>query len=64
MSRRMAYTARVVSPDGAVTTHLTRGGDARSALTNLRRQLLGRWSRIEVGLGEGTEFKALQEVSR
>ena len=60
---RHAYTARV-TVDGVVTTHLTRGSDARSALTNLRRQLVGPWKRIEVGLGEGESFRVLAEVSR
>ncbi len=62
--RRAAYTARVTGADGTVTTHLTRGSDAGTALTNLRRQLLGRWARIEVGLGEGAAFRALREVSQ
>lgn len=62
--RRAAYAARVTTADGIVTSHLTRGADARAALTNLRRQLLGRWQRIEVGTGEGTEFRVIAEVSR
>jgi hypothetical protein len=62
--RRLAYTARVHAADGTVTTHLTRGSDAGSALTNLRRQLLGRWSRIEVGTGEGEAFRVLMEVAQ
>ena len=63
--RRHAYVGRVYPLGGnVVVTHLTRGSDAGAALTNLRRQLLGRWSRIEVGLGEGAEFRMLQEVSR
>jgi hypothetical protein len=50
----------VTAADGTVT----RGSDAGAALTNLRRSLVGPWTRIEVGTGEGTEFKVLQEVSR
>ena len=57
------YTARVYSGH-AMTTHLTRGTTAGAALTNLRRQLVGPWQRIEVGLGEGAAFRALAEVSR
>lgn len=60
---RHAYTARVYSGH-AMTTHLTRGTTAGAALTNLRRQLVGPWTRIEVGLGEGAEFRMLAEVKR
>jgi len=62
--RRVPYTARVTAADGTVTTHLTRGSDAGAALTNLKRQMVGRWARIEVGLGEGDGFRALAETSR
>lgn len=62
--RRHAYSARVTAADGTVTTHLTRGSTAGAALTNLRRRLLCRWTRIAVGTGEGEAFKALQEVTR
>jgi len=62
--RRNPYTARVTAADGTVTTHLTRGTTAGAALTNLRRQLVGPWTRIEVGLGEGDAFRMLQGVER
>ena len=62
--RRLAYTARVVSATGAVTTHITRGSTAGAALTNLRRSLVGDWTRIEVGLGEGESFRMLEERTR
>ena len=60
---RHPYTARVYSGH-AMTVHLTRGTTAGAALTNLRRQLVGPWQRIEVGLGEGDAFRVLAEVSR
>ena len=62
--RRAAYTARVYSRDGIVTTHITRGCTASAALTNLRRSLVGPWVRIEVGLGEGDSFRFLAEADR
>ena len=61
---RAADTARVYGRDGSFVKFLTRGTTAGAALTNLRRSLVGPWVRIEVGLGEGTAFKVLQEVSR
>lgn len=64
MSGIYAYTARVWSRDGVLTTHLVPGSTAGCALTRLRRTRRGDWSRIEVGLGEGTAFRALAEVSR
>ena len=60
---RHAYTARVYSGH-AMTVHLTRGTTAGAALTNLRRQLVGPWQRIEVGLGEGDAFRLLEWVER
>lgn len=62
--RLSAYTARVTTTNGSVVECLTRGSDARAALTNLRRSRRGDWTRIEVGLGEGDSFRMLQETSR
>ncbi len=61
---RFSYTARVVTPCGAVVTHLVGGSTAGCALTVLRRSLKGAWRRIEVGLGEGDRFQLLEEVER
>lgn len=62
--RLHAYTARVYNAAGTFTTHLVRGSSATAALRNLRRQLVGPWLRIEVGLGEGDSFRWLAEVDR
>jgi len=64
MSGMYSYTARVWSRDGILTTHLVGGTTAGCALTNLRRQRRGDWTRIEVGTGEGPEFRMLTEVER
>ncbi len=61
---RAAYTARVYGRDGSFVKFLTRGSTAGAALTNLRRSLVGPWTRIEVGLGEGDAFRMLQGVER
>jgi hypothetical protein len=60
---RHAYTARVTAA-GVTTTHLTRGTTAGAALTNLRRQFVGPWQRIEVGIGEGDRFQLLEVEER
>lgn len=62
--RQFAYTARVVSTAGVLTTHLVNGSSALAALHNLRRSRRGDWSRIEVGTGEGEAFRILQECGR
>lgn len=64
MSGLYAYTARVWSLSGVLTTHLVSGSTAGCALTRLRRTRRGDWSRIEVGTGEGQEFRVLREVER
>jgi hypothetical protein len=62
--RRYSYTANVVTPCGAIVTHLVGGSSALAALHNLRRSLRGQWTRIEVGTGTGDSFRSLQEVER
>lgn len=64
MSATWAYTARVWSLSGVLTTHLVSGSTAGCALTTLRRSRRGDWTRIEVGTGENENFRPLQEVSR
>lgn len=59
-----AYTARVWNRDGILTTHLVSGQTAGCALTNLKRDRCGDWTRIEVGTGEGEEFVKLREVEK
>lgn len=59
-----AYTAKVWSRDGILTTHLVTGATAGCALTTLKRSRRGDWTRIEVGTGEGTEFLMLREVEK
>ena len=61
---RYAYTARVTAPCGAIVPHLVGGSTAGAALVNLRRSLRGAWTRIEVGTGEGDEFRMLREESK
>lgn len=61
---QFAYTAKVWSLTGVLTTHLVPGSTAGCALTRLRRNRRGDWSRIEVGLGEGAAFRMLREVER
>lgn len=64
MSGLYCYAARVTALNGAVVSCLAHGRTAGCALTNLRRERRGDWTRIEVGTGEGREFISLQEVSR
>lgn len=59
-----AYTARVWSLSGILTTHLVSGQTAGCALTTLKRSRRGDWTRIEVGTGEGAEFRMLREVEK
>ena len=62
--RLYTYTARVVTLLGVTVTCTVNGSTAGCALTTLRRSRRGDWSRIEVGLGEGSEFTVLRECSR
>lgn len=64
MTSPYAYTARVVSLSGVLTTHLVSGSTAGCALTTLRRSRRGDWTRIEVGTGENENFVALREVEK
>lgn len=64
MTSPYAYTARVWSRDGVLTTHLVSGSTAGCALTTLRRSRRGDWTRIEVGTGEGERFVAFAEASK
>lgn len=62
--RRYTYTARVTTLLGLTVTCTVGGSTAMAALHNVKRSRKGDWSRIEVGLGEGAAFRALQAVSR
>ncbi len=62
--RLAAYSARVITPSGALVECIARGSTARAALTNLRRSRRGDWTRIEVGVGSGEAFRALAELNR
>ena len=64
MSATWAYTAKVWSRSGILTTHLVSGSTAGCALTTLRRSRRGDWSRIEVGTGENENFVTLKEQSK
>ncbi len=59
-----SYAARVTALNGAVVTMLAHGSTAGCALTTLRRERRGDWTRIEVGTGEGADFRMLREVSK
>lgn len=62
--RLHSYTARVQANNGATVTMLVGASSALAALHNVRRSRKGDWLRIEVGTGEGAEFRALQEIAR
>lgn len=58
------YAARVTTLTGAVVECIARGTTAGCALTNLRRQRCGDWTRIEVGYGTPTGLVVIAEVTR
>ncbi len=64
MSRIFCYTARVTALNGAVVSCLAHGSTAGCALTTLRRERRGDWTRIGVGTGEGAEVRMLREVAK
>lgn len=62
--RRFSYTCRIQANNGAIVTMLVGGSTAAAALTNVRRSRRGDWLRIEVGTGEGDDFRVLAECER